>query len=338
MKQIDYTTAALRFSDHRPVYATFQCTVSSIDERRKEALSCFLYKQRKSAVAGSPASSKKTDEDIVGYKSIAEGLPPASSDRRKWWLDNGMDIETPTVDEVDLLIPTAGLPVRSQVQPPQSKVVLNPARPLNPFSPTREPDWVMIAKAKETGLPERKSSSPQVPPSRRGDRRLAPLQLEYLDNPRAPLSLASAHTSEIPATPASPPSPAIEPKMQRKPAPPIPKKPAVLSSRSTGPGDYGRNVLGETFGRENASTDDTKPALAPRRLTDLGSTNSWMSQPYARGDMLVTNGPRAPAAEPSPHLLSSMDGNRGGQSNDNLLDVAIEEGGTIPSLKPSRPG
>ncbi|KAL8970521.1 MAG: hypothetical protein Q9183_001480 [Haloplaca sp. 2 TL-2023] len=338
LKQIDYTTAALRFSDHRPVYATFQCTVSSIDEQRKEALSCSLYKQRKSAIAGSPASSKKTDEDIVGYKSVAEGLPPASSGRRKWWLDNGMHIETPTVDEVDLLIPTVGLPVRSQVQPPQSKVVLNPARPLNPFSPTREPDWVMMAKAKETELPERNSSTPPVPPSRRGDRRLAPLQLEHLGNPRTPLSLAPAHASVIPATPASPPSSAIEPNMQRKPAPPIPKKPTVLSSRSTGPGDCGRNMLGEVFGQENASTDDTKPALAPRRQTDLGRTSGCMSQPYARGAMLVTNGQRATAAEPSPHLFSSTDGDRSDQSNDNLLDVAIEEGGTIPSLKPSRPG
>lgn len=30
------------------------------------------------------------DEDLIGYEAIEPGLPPASSDRRKWWLDNGM--------------------------------------------------------------------------------------------------------------------------------------------------------------------------------------------------------------------------------------------------------
>jgi hypothetical protein len=29
------------------------------------------------------------DEDLLGYESVEPGLPPASSDRRKWWLDNG---------------------------------------------------------------------------------------------------------------------------------------------------------------------------------------------------------------------------------------------------------
>ncbi|KAL8703932.1 MAG: hypothetical protein Q9201_002882 [Fulgogasparrea decipioides] len=89
LKQIDYTTAPLRFSDHRPVYATFRCTINSIDEHRKEELSRSLYERRKVEVTGGAANHEKTDEDLVGYKSAAEGLPPASSDRRKWWLDNG---------------------------------------------------------------------------------------------------------------------------------------------------------------------------------------------------------------------------------------------------------
>lgn len=94
LKQIDYTTAPLRFSDHRPVYATFQCTISSIDEQQKEKLSRSLYDRRKQDIAGSGYNHEKTDEDTVGYNSIAEGLPPASSDRRKWWLDNGMNMIT----------------------------------------------------------------------------------------------------------------------------------------------------------------------------------------------------------------------------------------------------
>ena len=92
LKQIDYTTAPLRFSDHRPVYATFDCAVSAVDEVRKETLGRELYAKRRSEVGDTTANTRDEDfddEDIIGYDSIAPELPPASSDRRKWWLDNG---------------------------------------------------------------------------------------------------------------------------------------------------------------------------------------------------------------------------------------------------------
>lgn len=88
---MEYATAPLRFSDHRPVYATFKCTVQSIDEKRKEELSRSLYERRKPDVTQASANgNEKTLEDHASYRSVAAGLPPASSDRRKWWLDHGM--------------------------------------------------------------------------------------------------------------------------------------------------------------------------------------------------------------------------------------------------------
>lgn len=90
MKQIDYATAPLRFSDHRPVYATFDCKISNIDEHRKEEISRALYEKRKQDINSSTTNDEKTEEDLVGYNPVAAGLPPASSDRRKWWLDNGI--------------------------------------------------------------------------------------------------------------------------------------------------------------------------------------------------------------------------------------------------------
>ena len=93
LKQINYTTAPLRFSDHRPVYATFQCAISVIDEGLKESLSQGIYAKRRTEVGDTTANARNgenEDEDLIGYDSIAPGLPPASSDRRKWWLDNGM--------------------------------------------------------------------------------------------------------------------------------------------------------------------------------------------------------------------------------------------------------
>ncbi len=93
MKQINYNTAPLRFSDHRPVYATFQCAVNDIDEAKRESLSQDIYTRRRADVGDTTANATNEDivddEDLIGYDSIAPELPPASSDRRKWWLDNG---------------------------------------------------------------------------------------------------------------------------------------------------------------------------------------------------------------------------------------------------------
>lgn len=93
LKQISYNTAPLRFSDHRPVYATFQCAVSDIDEAKRESLSQEIYAKRRADVGDTTANATNEDiiddEDLIGYDSIAPELPPASSDRRKWWLDNG---------------------------------------------------------------------------------------------------------------------------------------------------------------------------------------------------------------------------------------------------------
>lgn len=51
-----------------------------------------MYRQRRGAVADITANGGTDDEDeddLIGYDSIEPGLPPASSDRRKWWLDSG---------------------------------------------------------------------------------------------------------------------------------------------------------------------------------------------------------------------------------------------------------
>ena len=130
LKQIDYATAPLRFSDHRPVYATFQCTISVIDDAKKEKLSQEIYAQRRAEVGGNTANARNDDidgeEDFVGYDAISPELPPASSDRRKWWLDGG-------------------LPARSNPHTPSQESSLNGLRPKNPFTPTREPDWITLS-------------------------------------------------------------------------------------------------------------------------------------------------------------------------------------------------
>ena len=92
LKQIDYNTAPLRFSDHRPVFATFQCLVECHDEAEKQRLGRDIYLDRRREVGGLrngfDGAEIDREEDISGYESIAPGLSPASSERRKWWLNN----------------------------------------------------------------------------------------------------------------------------------------------------------------------------------------------------------------------------------------------------------
>ncbi|KAL8661810.1 MAG: hypothetical protein Q9202_005236 [Teloschistes flavicans] len=315
LKQIEYTTASLRFSDHRPVYATFQCTISSIDEQQKEKLSRSLYDRRKRDIGGSDYSHGKTDEDLVGYNSIAEGLPPASSDRRKWWLDNA-------------------LPVRSQVRAPQSNMVLNPARPPNPFSTTHEPDWVMIARTKGFGEAERKPPTAPAPPTRLRERRL-PLSLSgHLGESGSALDMITAVEYGTSKTLLSPSSASTDPSIGRKPAPPVPRKPALLSTPSTTPNKSLRN-------NSNSGTHAPAPAPPPRRDTSASITPNAQSS-IAHGSPLNTkprsNGPRpSSASQPPPSPLRR--GTSRSTARHDLLDEDIGDlGTTIPTLQPLRPG
>ncbi|KAI0600222.1 SacI homology domain-containing protein [Biscogniauxia sp. FL1348] len=139
VKQLSYNCAPLRFSDHRPVYATFQCTVNIVNEKLREHISRRLYESRKAEVGHTAAglgSDSDDDEDLIGYDPIEPGLPPASSDRQKWWLENGKMAKS-----------TVAPPKPINGHRDNSTMVLNPNRPSNPFSATEEPDWVSVPRS-----------------------------------------------------------------------------------------------------------------------------------------------------------------------------------------------
>ncbi|KAH6634362.1 SacI homology domain-containing protein [Chaetomium sp. MPI-SDFR-AT-0129] len=136
LRQLAYNSAPLRFSDHRPVYAAFECMVNIVNETLRDKISREVYERRKAEVGGDTANlinTESDDEDLIGYDAIEPGLPPASSDRQKWWLDNGKmaksSISPPKPDH------------------PSSQVILNPKRPTNPHVPTDEPDWVSVPRS-----------------------------------------------------------------------------------------------------------------------------------------------------------------------------------------------
>ncbi|KUI66736.1 Inositol-1,4,5-trisphosphate 5-phosphatase 1 [Cytospora mali] len=92
LRQLAYNCAPLKFSDHRPVYALFDCNVSIVDEPLRDRISRDVYLRRKAEVGDATANidtMDTEDEDLIGYDAIEPGLPPASSDRQKWWLENG---------------------------------------------------------------------------------------------------------------------------------------------------------------------------------------------------------------------------------------------------------
>lgn len=92
MRQSQYNVADLRVSDHRPVFALFDCLVDVIDHTLKDSLRRTLYEQKqRDALSDSIHLLDLDDDDTMSQDSvsIAPGLPPASSDRSKWWLDNG---------------------------------------------------------------------------------------------------------------------------------------------------------------------------------------------------------------------------------------------------------
>ncbi|PHH51964.1 Inositol-1,4,5-trisphosphate 5-phosphatase 1 [Ceratocystis fimbriata CBS 114723] len=175
LKQLSYNCAPLRFSDHRPVYAHFECTVNQIDVARRQKISEELYRKRKEDVGSSTAlidldDGDTEDEEFIGYESVEPGLPPASSDRQRWWLENGQPAR------VQIPVPKtrpgqgnggdhsngSGNNIKAASGSTQMHgMALNPQRASNPFSNSEEPDWIAVPRsASQQSVASSISSSP----------------------------------------------------------------------------------------------------------------------------------------------------------------------------------
>jgi len=151
MRQTEYMSVMdLRFSDHRPVFSTFNIRIRVIDEEKRSDLLKQLYAKRTRQLrddVDDEDDSSEEAEELTGYQSIAPGLPPASSDKKKWWIEGDR-------------------PVASKVKPPLDGMKLNPNRNGNPWREGGEDEWVMVDK--DTG----KKSKPELPAPRKGARTL----------------------------------------------------------------------------------------------------------------------------------------------------------------------
>jgi len=284
IRQTSYQSAPLMFSDHKPVYATFECTVNIVDEELQNSLSRKLFEKRRAEVGGVVAnirSDESEDEDLIGYDSIEPGLPPASSDRKKWWLENGQ-------------------PARSRVQPPEKGMLPNPQRPSNPWEKSDEPDWVRVSRPvsgvnsdsypshhsnrSDREVDDATSTFPQVPRNvaiaSTTRKKLPPpyippgvstQSIQTLDFPRAQLtnsysnrdvsSIATESTNKNSTTSSSPSS------INRKQPPQVAKKPVHLTSPSTSSSRNRTNSTATLPIRKQMAGVQTEFPPPPRRAT-----------------------------------------------------------------------
>ena len=140
IRQTAYSSVPeLSFSDHRPVYATFAVDVTVIDAAKRDLLAEQLYRSRRAAVGQTSSQTAPTqnagrvlvraqttpadNDDLINLDAPLPGLPTASSEKKKWWLDGG-------------------LPIRASVAPPTAAMIPNPERPSNPFGKSEVAEWV----------------------------------------------------------------------------------------------------------------------------------------------------------------------------------------------------
>lgn len=138
LRQTSYGSAEdIIFSDHRPVYATFQAHITVIDEQKRANLSNRIYERLKLklstlddeekveylsnkavSILESRLNSNKTNQEALATTNKEKKnakLPPPSSDLKKWWVSTGKSVKI--VLDVDA-----------------EKLMINPKRDANPFA------------------------------------------------------------------------------------------------------------------------------------------------------------------------------------------------------------
>ena len=303
LKQLEYDSVQqMRFSDHRPVYSTFEMGVRVIDEPKKDELTKKLYRRRAKEVK--PRADEDSEgeleeesdiEEMTGYQSIQEGLPPASSDRRKWWLDGDKSAS-------------------SRIIPPKPGMKLNANRPGNPWRDgvDETDDWIHVerpsvgsagAESMQTQSPKQK---PEPPPSR-GARRMVPppWEGERMASQNTVSTMKNLDsTNDTSTVPPPPPSRIVTNgqgrsssstsiasvnSFSKKPPPPKPVKPSALTGTTSKPNSplpppappLPQRTASISEAPSIAMIDndysDDKPPPLPRRTNTSSTTASMVS-------------------------------------------------------------
>ncbi len=323
MKQLEYDSVmGLRFSDHRPVYAIFEMGIRVVDEEKKDILTKRLYAKRAREMRGKAGDSTEGFEEIesddeaesvmesvMGYESIQEGLPPASSDKRKWWLDGNKG-------------------ARSTIRPPREGLMLSRDREANPWTEGGEDDWVEVERPPI--MDNNKSRSrvdslrkPEPPPPRTAKRMLPPpwegerlasssttpaqemKSTRRRPTPPPPRNRSSSATSSPTRSPEIPARSSSAAGFPKKQPPPKPSKPSALTVSSSQVAVPQLSPLPApamsrlaSISRNDAVTLDgnvERPPPLPRRRETASSTASFVSAVDS-----ITSRPGSKAGPPPP--------------------------------------
>jgi hypothetical protein len=217
LKQLEYHSADLKMSDHRPVYATFKVQCRIVEDTKREKLAREIYEKKKNMIGdvlgGDVEQYLDTDGKRMLFRGVANVVPPPSSDKRKWWLDHNAS------SRVDI------------PKPPGDGWQLNPNRPTNPFDPTTESDWIKIPT--DHSVHEKKTppkTAPAPPPRRQQSERLPPSSQDQPPRRASTLNTGAKPKPIVPPKPSfisgrasltASPSPSEE---EFKPKPPLPPR------------------------------------------------------------------------------------------------------------------
>lgn len=234
-----------------------------------------------------------------------------------------------------------GLPVRSAVADGRRGQIPNPKRPSNPFTNTDEPDWIKVGhssggRARDQSQSTKGSDIPPRIPQREAINRTTPTLHHSHSMQTSPSNGRVSRIAESeqfnfnqslsgpgPSNPTS--------ALLRKPAPPVPKKPAQLSSPESTTSEFARVSPVERSNNASAGAS-TLPPPPPRR-----NTKSISSSTSAEADLRPQfHSPDVPSRHssvpPLPQRSSTIR-----FTNNNLLDEDVDAARDIPSLKPTRP-
>lgn len=360
LKQLEYDSVMqMRFSDHRPVYSIFELGVRVVDEAKKDELTQRLYRKRAKEVKSRASERGDSDEgeleedtdveEMVGYQSIQEGLPPASSDRRKWWLDGDKAAS-------------------SMVRPPNAGMKLNPNRPGNPWRDGADEadEWVhverprddsvsakSIASGRTISMKDAEKSKPEPPPARGAAKRMVPPPWEgerTLSQATLPTSKTASTTDGTSTPPPPPPSrtslngrirtPSTTSvtsisSLSKKPPPPKPVKPSALfaSSISNASSPAQSPALpARTVSVTSKISEETPPPL-PKRSNTSSTTASMVSASSHIDRSPPTSQRKVPPPVAQPRRVSKL-ASEPAEEYGHQIEMRDEE---APALPPRRP-
>lgn len=159
--------------------------------------------------------------------------------------------------------PTSGLPARSNVKPPSERYHLNTQRPSNPFAPSLEPDWKESPRAPPTHPGSTMNADPRNL-SALGGRQSYPLEADS----NTKLGLSSNHALS-PRTHDQPGTISGSKSVARKPAPPVPKKPTLLTKHGGQQATNESNIPGEEIPESSVSRAERRARIGVTKVGDL---------------------------------------------------------------------